>query len=339
MAGDVADVRDWASHGPVPDVLDGFEAVTLPLADDDEGAVVATVVRRLAGAAPATSAVLYVHGYNDYFFHAHLADYWTGRGRDFYALDLRKSGRSLRPWQTPYFMRDVAQYQEELDAALALIVADGHDDVVVNAHSTGGLTTPIWLASRASGSGAQPPGSPASAVRAVVLNSPFLATDPGSRRRAVGAVASEGIAGRRPYAILPSGISDLYVRSIHRDRDGEWDFDLAWKPATSTPLRAGWLAAVRKAQRTLQRGLDLRIPVLVMCSTASIRASEWTPQLQRADAVLNADRIARHATALGRHVTCVRIEGGMHDLVLSRPDVRAEVFAQMTRWLGAYVDR
>lgn len=325
---EATDVRDWAAHGPVPDVIEGFEAVSLELDGDDEGAVAATVVRRLAGPEPGSAAVLYVHGYNDYFFHAHLADYWNARGADFYALDLRKSGRSIREWQTPYFMRDVAEYQAELDAALDLIVADGHADVIVNAHSTGGLSASIWLARG---------GAATSAVRALVLNSPFLATDPGSRARAVGAKASESIAARRPYAILPSGVSDLYVRSIHRDRDGEWDFDLGWKPATSTPLRAGWLAAVRRAQRQLQRGLDLRIPVLVLCSTRSIRATEWTPELQRADAVLNADQIAQHATALGRHVTCVRIEDGMHDLVLSRPDVRAVVFDEMTRWLDAYV--
>ena len=40
-------------------------------------------------------AVLHVHGFADYFFQTVAADCWVERGYDFYALDLRKYGRSL----------------------------------------------------------------------------------------------------------------------------------------------------------------------------------------------------------------------------------------------------
>jgi alpha-beta hydrolase superfamily lysophospholipase len=55
------------------------------------------------------------------------------------------------------------------------------------------------------------------------------------------------------------------------------------------------------------------------------------------DGVLNADDIARWSTRLGPHVTCVRVEGGLHDLVLSAEPVRAKVFDELERWLTAYV--
>ncbi|HET8660245.1 MAG TPA: alpha/beta hydrolase, partial [Micromonosporaceae bacterium] len=70
-----------------------YERHTIELGSDDEGAVVATLVRRRADA-PTRRAVLYVHGFNDYFFQTHLADFYVARGWDFYALDLRKCGRS-----------------------------------------------------------------------------------------------------------------------------------------------------------------------------------------------------------------------------------------------------
>ena len=54
------------------------------------------------------------------------------------------------------------------------------------------------------------------------------------------------------------------------------------------------------------------------------------------DGSLNADALARWSTRLGRHVTCVRITDGMHDLLLSTPPVRATVYAVMARWLDAY---
>ena len=62
----------------------------------------ATLVRRRADA-PTRRAVLYLHGFVDYFFQTHLAEFFTDRGFDFYALDLRKYGRSLLPHQTPNF--------------------------------------------------------------------------------------------------------------------------------------------------------------------------------------------------------------------------------------------
>ena len=40
---------------------------------------------------------------------------------------------------------------------------------------------------------------------------------------------------------------------------------------------------------------------------------------------------------LGRHVTLVRIEGGLHDLVLSAEPARTQVFEELTRWTNAYL--
>ena len=72
-------------------------------------------------AAPATDAVLAVHGYTDYFFHTSLADHFAGRGFAFYALDLRKCGRSSRIGLTPHFTTDLARYDRELNRALEII--------------------------------------------------------------------------------------------------------------------------------------------------------------------------------------------------------------------------
>lgn len=84
-----------------PDLLGPpYERHTIDLGSDDEGPVVATLVRRRAER-PSRRAVLYVHGFVDYFFQTHVADFFAARGWDFYALDLRKYGRSLLPHQTP----------------------------------------------------------------------------------------------------------------------------------------------------------------------------------------------------------------------------------------------
>ena len=99
------------------DVLgEPYERRVIDLGRDDEGPVVATLVSRRAARSDGR-AVLYVHGFVDYFFQTHLADFFVDRGWDFHAIDLRKYGRSLLPHQTPNFCRDVSEYFPELDAA------------------------------------------------------------------------------------------------------------------------------------------------------------------------------------------------------------------------------
>src|SRR5680860_1377436 len=82
---------------------------TLPLRPDGEGEVVATLIHRPAGG-PTRKAVLHLHGFCDYFFQTVAADFWVGNGYDFYALDLRKYGRSLRPHQTPNYVADLGTH-------------------------------------------------------------------------------------------------------------------------------------------------------------------------------------------------------------------------------------
>ena len=125
-----------------------YERHSIDLGTDDEGPVVATLVRRRADT-PTRRAVLYVHGFVDYFFQTHLADFFVERGWDFYALDLRKYGRSLLPHQTPNFARSLTDYFPELDEAARIIRAqDGHDQLLVAGHSTGGLITSLWAHTR-----------------------------------------------------------------------------------------------------------------------------------------------------------------------------------------------
>jgi alpha-beta hydrolase superfamily lysophospholipase len=120
-------------------LLPGFEALELPAPDDYDGRVVATLVRLPAGDAP-RGAVLYVHGFVDYFFQRHMAERFAAEGYAFYALDLRKHGRSLLPHQHACFCKDLGEYYDDLTRALEVIGAP----VLLAGHSTGGLVCSLY---------------------------------------------------------------------------------------------------------------------------------------------------------------------------------------------------
>ena len=306
-----------------------WTAETIELAPDDEGPVVTTLVRRLAER-PAGRAVLHVHGYTDYFFHTEYAQWWLDRGYDFYALDLRKYGRSLRPHQTPTYAADLGEYDADIDAAWSRIVArDGHRHVTVSAHSTGGLTAALWADAR------QP-----AELAGLVLNSPWFDLQGAAwMRSAVAGLALEQLGRRRPMRILGRDVDGLYGRSLHRDHEGEWDYDLTWKPIESFPVRLGWLRAIRRGHATLHRGLSVLAPVLVLSSSATTRPGRMSEDIHTHDIVLDVPQIRRWSTSVGPHVSYVAVDDAVHDVVLSRPMVRARVYDELDRWLGAYPER
>ncbi|WP_157245803.1 alpha/beta hydrolase [Nonomuraea typhae] len=300
-----------------------YESTVLPLPPDSEGEVVATLLTRRAQSGSGR-AVLYIHGFTDYFFQDHMAAHYVAQGIDFYALDLRKYGRSLLPHQTRGLIRSVTDYFPEIDEAVRIIRRD-HDSLLVNAHSTGGLVAALW-ADRVRGRGL---------VQGMVLNSPFLDLNVSAPVR----LAADLLKTPLSYTnkALPLGISTAYGQSLHRSAGGEWDYDLELKPLTGFAVHASWLAAIRRAQRRLHAGLNVDVPVLVLASSTGLRLRDFAPEARSADIVLDPKQIARWSTSIGPHVTCVRITDGMHDLVLSAEPVRKQVFAEMDRWSAAYL--
>src|ERR1700761_1773844 len=205
--------------GWVADVLPGYWQRTIPLGSDPhgEGDLVATLIRR---GDPDTDdtvdedgtehAVLATHGYTDYFFHTAVADHFAERGFAFYALDLHKCGRSQRPGQTPHFTTDLADYDAELDRALAVI---GEQKILVYGHSAGGLIVSLWLDRlRKRGATAR------AGVCGLVLNSPFLELPGPAVLRAGVTSATIGALSRvRTKGVVRGSSKGGYGTSLHRD--------------------------------------------------------------------------------------------------------------------------
>ncbi|RYU74768.1 alpha/beta hydrolase [Hymenobacter persicinus] len=309
-----------------PDVLGpDFEQRVLPQPPDYEGPVQSTLIRRRPRGPRPRRAVLYVHGFTDYFFQQEMAVRYEQHGYQFYALDLRKYGRSWLPHQWPNNVRNLREYYPDLDAALAVIQAEGHRTVVLSGHSTGGLIAALYAED-----------SPNQmAIVALVLNSPFLAMHQNWLNRHVG-VPLAAAAGRwLPGLKIPANLPTEYGQSLHRQYRGEWDYYLPWKPIEVFPVTTGWLRAIHAGHRRIRRGLGLTVPVLVLHSTHTVHGAGWTDEYFHADGVLNVRDIHRLAPRLGSRVTVRPIEGGMHDLVLSAAPVRARVYQELFGWLQA----
>jgi len=284
-------------------LLPGFESLELAAPDDYDGRVVATLVRLPAPAAR-QGAVLYVHGFIDYFFQRHMADRFAAEGYAFYALDLRKHGRSLLAHQHACFCKDVAEYYGDITRALAEI----DTDVLLAGHSTGGLICSLY----------KHEGELRDRVRALWLNSPFFDWRASGSRLTQLKIARD-MAFFFPYMNNPKAVLPAYVQSLHKNWDGEWDFDLTLKPLMGFPAYFGWVRAIFAAHAKVHAGLALDCPVLSMHS-------------DEADIILDWKQVSRWSHTLGGKVSVRQFPGGLHDLVLSRREIRDEVFTQLFAW-------
>jgi len=281
-------------------LLPGFEALALAQPEDYEGAVVATLVRLPAGDAP-RGAVLYVHGFSDYFFQRHMAERFAAEGYAFHAIDLRKHGRSILPHQRANFCKDLREYYPDLDAALQAIGAP----VLLAGHSTGGLLCSLYAKD----------GARREDIRALWLNSPFFDWRmPNALWRLKLRIAV--VLGRfLPFVANRKSLHPAYTRGLRE----EWEFDTRLKPLQGLPVYFGWVGAICAAQERVHRGLALACPVLAMHS-------------DDADVVLDWRDIARWSRTLGPRVTVLAFPGAVHDLVLSARPVREAVFTELFSW-------
>lgn len=327
-----------------PDVLgSGFECTDLDLGEDSEGPVVATLVRslpadrgffdRMLGRERALENVdvLYVHGWSDYFFQRQLAAFWTSRGARFFALDLRKYGRSLREGQTPGYIEDLDEYGAEI--GLALTEIRGIRDpgrparrLVLMGHSTGGLVLSLWAGKH--------PGE----ADAVVLNSPWLEFQLAAAGRQVILPLVSLSARFNPHEVAPQLDYGYYTRAQREvAAPGELDeINPAWRPERSHAVVTGWMRAVLAGHARVSQGLHIDAPVCVLLSAKFVVPVRWNEELLRGDSVLDVDEVAKAALKLGATVTIERIDGALHDVFISAAEPRAEAFRRLERWLTGW---
>lgn len=304
-----------------PDILgDGFEMAFINHPADYSGKVRSTVIRKLA-TAPSHKAILYVHGFSDYFLQKEMAQMFVDHGYNFYAIDLRKYGRSLLEGQRLFQVRDLHEYFPDIDSAVEIISADGTESIALLGHSTGGLTTSLYMSEK-----------PSPLIKALMLNSPFLDWNmPTFQKKVIIPIASSF--GRVfPNVKIHQEPDAGYANTLSAHHQGEWHYREDWKPDFLPDPDLGWIRAIYQGQKQLRRQ-SVKVPVLLMNSSCSVKKGDSKESYFHADAILDVETISYYGTRLGNDVTEVTFQDGLHDLVLSKKRIREQVYETMLSWL------
>ncbi len=311
----------------VPDILGGdYLKRTIQMPDDYEGEVVCTLVKK-PELKDTHKAILYIHGYNDYFFQKELGDSINKHGYNFYAMDLRKYGRSIRPNQDPFFCKSLKEYFADLDTALNIVNKEGNDTILLMAHSTGGLITSYYLHEKKN----QVP------IDGLILNSPFLDWNFGWGMENI-VIPVVAFVGKFLPNLTVQGYGDAsYSESLLKQFHGSWEYNTDWKMINGHPKKAGWINAIQDAQRVIQKGADLTCPILVLSSNKSFPETKiWNNEYMTSDIVLNVNDIQKYGAGLGSIITRDSIHNGIHDLILSEKPSRDSTYNTIFNWLKKF---
>lgn len=203
-------------------------------------------------------------------------------GFDFFALDLRKCGRSIiSPQQDhqKHYCRDLREYDEEITMSIETMLKQSDDrprKLFLFGHSTGrresekydhfcsclgGLIAAIYGSS----------GARRNDIEGIILNSPYLAPVNASW------IESMLLAVLKRFKLSIEFPDFWYGRSIHRSEKGEWNFDVAKKPIEKIRLHGSFFSAIQTVQDDLANGkYKVQCPVLMICSSRSLRAGrQW----------------------------------------------------------------
>jgi alpha-beta hydrolase superfamily lysophospholipase len=303
-------------------MIEKFKYETIPLKDDYEGKVEATLIHAEFNK-NSRPVILYIHGFIDYFFHPHLAEFYNQSGYDFYALEIRKYGHSILSHQHKNYCQNLEEYFEEIDFSIQKINSVNRCPIVLLGHSTGGLISCLYLNK----------GKFKKSITALVLNSPFLETNVPSMMRKILKPITKWVSGMFPYSKLDGMLSPIYPSSLHKDYHGEWDFDLEMKPIEGFPVYFKWSRAIMDTQDYLKSNSKIEQPILLLHSNDSYLPKRYENRVMHSDIVLNVNHMKQFGPMLGNRVTLVEIKDGIHDLFLSQKQIREETLNKMIGWL------
>ena len=307
-------------------------------------------------AKPAHGIILYVHGYNDYYFQKELAEKADSAGYAFFAIDLHYCGRSLMPGDARGDMRNMREFFAELDYAVELArvitkereeslalmseMADIADTtgrerrlldvsrradslpMILMGHSQGGLLAAFYADHR-----------PEEKFAALVLNSPFFDFNFNWLVRNLAIPVVSEIAILLPDFSIGSSGNPNYAYSLDKKYYGEWLYNTEWKSESRPEQFLGWVRAIHKAQQELHRGFHINSPTLVMHGDCTEKGEEWSENYMHCDGVLDVEHIEKWAPKVGPNVKTETVAGGLHDLFLSRKAVRDEAYAKAFRFI------
>ncbi len=270
-------------------------------------------------------AVLYIHGFNDYFFNKEFASNFLKQGYSFFAIDLHNYGKNMTKDTKRYYFEDVKEFYPEISQAINIMRNEYKiENITLYGISQGGLIAALFENDN-------------KMVNQLILDSPFFDFHFNWFLENMALPVVAKIGSYFPEFVLKSDEVNIFGKTIHKDFDGEWDIDMELKAIkTNAPIYLGWLNATYQAQKRLQNGLDIKVPSLILYSNKSVSEQSNKKYHHNTDIVLDVKDMKKYSNMLSKDrslITKQEVPNAMHGVLISTKPVRNKAYKTIFEWL------
>jgi alpha-beta hydrolase superfamily lysophospholipase len=266
-------------------------------------------------------ALLWVHGFNDYYFHFKIGDALVNEfDTDIYAITLRRYGSTIKKDDNLLFYTDdLEEYIEDINICFNQILNNDYEKIIMYGHSTGGLTSTIYCDR----------GMYKNKIDALILNSPFFDLNDSGIMEWVLKNIIYYIGVINPKFQL-SGMDDTQWNATSEETFERFYFNPVYKLRGNSPIYAGWIKTVHYYQNQIHNGdININIPILVLYSDKTLKY----PEQDKGDNVLDVNEINKYSDLLGKNVTEYIVKDATHDVFCSESKPRNNAMSKMLKFL------
>ena len=263
-------------------------------------------------------AFIWIHGFNDYFYHFHISDLLYESSYDFYHITLHNYGETLTDKR--YYTDDLRNYFIDIDNSLEYIIKKNYEKLFLYGHSLGGLITSVYCLD----------GTYREIIDGLILNSPFY--DFYNTKKMEFLIKNVAYYIGKYFPTLSLRKADKKPNSYSAEILKKFYFEPNLKLVHNSEIYAGWITTVINFQQLIKNNkLKIDIPVLIFYSNKSDYSNTTN-----CDNVLDVKEIDKYCNNLSNHITKIEINKGIHDIFTSDKEPLDKSIFYLLKWLKQF---
>jgi len=266
-------------------------------------------------------ALLWVHGFNDYYFHFKIGDTLVNEyDTDIYAITLRRYGSTIKKNDNLlFYTNNLEEYFEDINICINEILNNNYEKIIMYGHSTGGLTSTIYCDR----------GLYKNKIDGLILNSPFYDLNDSSIMEWISKNIIYYLGVINPQFQL-SALDNTQWNATNEETLERFYFNPKYKLRGNSPIYAGWIKTIHYYQNQIHNSkINISIPIIVLYSDKTLKY----PKQDKGDNILDVNEINKYSDLIGKNVKEYIIKDATHDVFCSEYKSRNKAISIMLNFL------
>lgn len=264
------------------------------------------------------NALIWIHGFNDYYYNLFIGEKFLKEGYDIYAIQLRRY--SSTNINEKFYCDNLNEYIQDINNIFPKIIDKNYKKIVLYGHSMGGLISSIYCKK----------GLYKDKITHLILNSPFF----DFKLSLIEKFFINYIVYYLSF-IFPKFLLRPYdttkTNYLTQNIQKRFYINNKYKLNFLPPVYASWIKTIIDYHNIIKyNNLNLKIPILVLFCD---KTTKFINSNQTGDDTLDVNDIDKYSENLGNNIKKYQFTNSIHDIFSSSINVINKAFNITIYWL------